>query len=259
VSKVIETHHGWSGAVIDIREDCVLKSSMEQNLHYQARYCKHLGEIICPRIIRPTLTGYVMERLTPMRYPKDVACADQVLLNMVDALAKHVWAHDVAPGRGNETWKEHLILWADAWVYDVRSVLKKLYPCAMLQMRIHGDPTLSNFMWRVPDKEFVIADPIEPVGKVPGLLEVDLGKMLQSALGWEALTVTGWVHLLPRHALVDAVLNGFSEVSRKRAWFWCFIHLLRTIPYSKARTRHDVVQWAEQQAKEIWNEHLVRL
>jgi hypothetical protein len=112
--------------------------------------------------------------------------------------------------------------------------LDKLYENPSVQKEkdclIHGDPTVANIMLR--DFEFVIIDPIPPVGKIPSYKEVDLAKIMQSALGYEynfnkeyERSVDTWI--------IDVILSYSNYREEAKVWFWTGIHCLRILPYDK--------------------------
>jgi hypothetical protein len=243
---------GFSGAEITFASDHVMKRSPgSTKAAEEGAYAALLGKKICPDVIHVGKDVYSMETLTVFdQYDQH---RPDVFRNMHYALELHVWNRQiVTPDR---SWMGNLIEWLGPFGFPDRTVrmLNCMYPDPerMAQCFIHGDPTVCNLMWRVPGTEFVIGDPIPPAGKIPGRPEVDIGKMVQSAVGWEEQCY-GWEPV--DHTLVfDTLLGHYSAGMRERIWFWCAIHLLRTVPYSKANKRHDLAQWARQQAELILN------
>ncbi len=112
---------------------------------------------------------------------------------------------------------------------------------------IHGDPTLANTMVRTAPlgtiSMLVLCDPIPPKGKIPPHFTVDLGKLLQSAIGWEAHQF-GWRYSV--HRCIKTVLEGYEKLDIARAWFWCAVHCLRILPYAD---KMEDRKWARERAR----------
>lgn len=118
---------------------------------------------------------------------------------------------------------------------------------------IHGDPTLDNLLLRpnpqkVGIRDFVIADPIPPDRRIPNDRAVDLGKLLQSALGWESVKAGGDWRDDPLDC-IKAVLKDEDYDMCCRAWFWCCVHMIRILPY--ARGKDDIYPHVRKMVHEL--------
>lgn len=229
---------GWSGARIEVQENRVLKYG--ENLHTQAIYCRYLGEVVCPQIYDFTSSWYAMEKLDepdPSMYPALLEAAKS-------KLEAEVW--NKGEPRDGDSWRMELLGFCFCLGYNIGRFLDQLYPHSVRHMCIHGDPTLANMMIRKPG-HVILIDPIRPRGKIPALREVDLGKMLQSAIGWEALVMAWPVD----GAIAEAViLEGEGITTVRKAWFWCAVHLMRILghgPYSDA----SIDSWCRDNIKTI--------
>lgn len=89
----------------------------------------------------------------------------------------------------------------------------------------HGDPTFENCMLRPTDRSLVLIDPTPASYYAPDLIAVDLGKLLQSSLGyervrnrWHYATDLGW-------------LENFDVNERRAAQYFAIVHFIRLLPY----------------------------
>lgn len=99
---------------------------------------------------------------------------------------------------------------------------------------IHGDPTLSNLFIR--DGDLVLSDSIRRE-YIPSFFEVDLGKILQSMLGWETVAY-GY-----RPIDFDEPSWWPDYDTRRRSLFWCGVHCLRIL--ARKPNRPDVREWCQ--------------
>lgn len=95
---------------------------------------------------------------------------------------------------------------------------------------IHGDPTLANMRFDGIRLRFI--DPKPPGNGIPPLASVDLGKIMQSYLGWEIAlhSKVDAIGMMPHY--VDHQINpfeNFPEEELRRAMFWCMVHFLRIV------------------------------
>jgi len=195
----------------------------------QGEYCKELGEEVCPQIYDIDMNNnyYHMEILKDPSLKLLPGFFNQAKF----LLQKYVWPRALL--YQDSSWREKLVEFADSFRCNIRNRLYELYPEIRPQHMIHGDPTLANMMLRIGKTvDLVLIDPIRPINKVPGHREVDLGKMLQSTFGWEQHL--GMSLEYDAHRARNDILSQESGLSVDKAYFWCAIHLLRTIPYLQA-------------------------
>lgn len=231
---------GWSGARIEIQESRVVKHG--ERVYTQAAYCRYLGTNVCPEIYDFTKEWYSMERLQE----PDPGLYLAIFHAIKATLVSEVW--NKGEPRNGDSWRAELLDFAFGMGFKVGRFLDRLYPEKELHGCIHGDPTLSNAMMRPPGRVILI-DPIKPMGKIPGFREVDIGKMLQSAIGWETQTM-GWE--IDSTMSLDIIFEGENNLTIQRAWFWCAVHLMRILAHGPYNPVDNVVdEWCRDRAANI--------
>lgn len=243
---------GHSGAKVEIFEDYVLKTHNEE-IYDEARYCAAHPEVF-PRVIGyfENPPRYTMERLQEVQPNNRLV----TMMRAITLARAYLWLplpNREQEGVFNLHWSLDLAEWArqHSFTWITSELIRKIHPEAPVDeaMRaeyIHGDFTLANIMRR--GDKIVMIDPRPPKGKVPAFREVDYGKMMQSALGWEAV-VTGTtperdndlVDLVYRQAYID-------KINPRRVEFWAAVSLARVIPYAKDQHIRD---WAEIHSRRI--------
>lgn len=237
-----EMLRGSSGAVVAVHATHVTKTAQDPEVRRrvvaQASWLEQHSNSALPIMLDLTAGGYVMEKLDEIPpYTLQVADLDAI----VGRLARGVWVHPP---------KMPLVATAH---YDKVRPLEERYASdemrRFLQIRreialtgsqraclTHGDPTLDNVMTRMGF--YVIADPIPATPAVPDLWAVDLGKILQSLVGFEQVRYGRSPHIplevRPTH-LLDTLHEPADQV---RAVYWCVVHILRAMPYV-SDTIHD--------------------
>lgn len=233
-----------SGARIIVADDSVIK--IGPGTYNQAKYMVHLSCNRTPAIYSSWPDGYAMEKLDE----PDLSTTEHIrtLLHMAKlALEKEFWCRAPTQTIGFASWKLELDAWAEDYPW-LQGMVHRLYNFAdpMRECLIHGDPTLANCMKR--DNKLVFIDPLRPGGKIPNFAEVDLGKLLQSALGWEHALVSSVP--MPWGGMSSELLIGMDELQQRRAWFWCAVHCARLVPYA---TETRIREWGITRSKEAIN------
>lgn len=228
---------GISGAtIVDNNDGTVTKSGglIERTIEQGEWIIAHGGDVF-PRNIEIIDTGYKMEKLEFIEY-YDVGSTFSI-----DTLRQYVWSQDpVVPPTQNttrllqekmgHTFDKHLSHLLDNSVKakildDATQAGDGAY--ALQHCLTHGDPTSENIMVR-PGYGMVFIDPIRATEVVPDSPAVDVGKVLQSAYGWEdAKYATGVVAYKPsdiKSVLEDDALYRVGES-------WAVVHIMRAVPY----------------------------
>lgn len=187
---------------------------------------------IAPRVIAHWDGGYAMEVLEEWPF----SCWTTPMLGLL----RQLWIQDWIPSELEQRWglkwwtgdfQDRFGFTPPDWVADESMCL------------IHGDPTLANLMRRTGSLENVLIDPKPPGNGIPSFRTVDIGKMLQSMLGWESVLAGG---ALPRYDI--HFLSNFSEVDARRAVFWCMIHLMRIMQREKSG---EIFEWADHASQKL--------
>jgi hypothetical protein len=233
---------GSSGATITYDTDFVTKRDPNNNprVVWQGQWLLDNPSPAVPSVYTVYATAYKMERLAVV--PPALLNHAAVLDTMVERLATHVWSQSaVAPINHDMLFDkvERLVntygfeyIWQRLYMMRARVNWHRLTRCLT-----HGDPTFDNVMIREFTGELVLADPIPATLIVPDLLSVDVGKILQSALGWEAARYEdeGQKFNVNPVSVYDVVQRHMPKFAGEDEWvasiFWCVVHLLRTLPY----------------------------
>lgn len=170
----------------------------------EGEYCLSLGRV-APGVLSLLTDGYVMEYLSPVeRSPRLIREAETLLRG-------RVWSQELVREERDAQWPrllyERVGVRSPDWVSEERVC------------RTHGDCTVGNMLRR--GEELVLADPVPPRSHVARLAEIDMGRLLQSALGWETVCFgddpVEWE---------EPEFWG-NKLTRERALFWCGVIALR--------------------------------
>lgn len=223
---------GHSGAKIEFVGEHVRKEGEPTTLAAQYEVLEYTGNVVFPRVFAKGEGWYLMERLRELSEQRRNDTAG-TLRRMRGLLERHVWPRAALVVQPNPmSWREPLIAWgantAPGGMVDPL-LIDRLYSAGRppeRQVLTHGDPTIANLMER-NNRDLCFIDPLKAGGKIPSFREVDIGKMLQSAIGWESQLDTGWPSSRVNDGLIAVVLEQDSVSVCARSFFWCAIHLLR--------------------------------
>lgn len=220
------TLRGSSGAHFSERS-FVIKSGTDrvakQGRWLQVHACQALPQVAYVGII-----SYAMECLTdvPVRLIGEL----RLLAGVHSRLERFIWSQPAEVKFDPDALTAKLL---DLPLDEIASMPKRL---AWLNAEIewdklrtgltHGDPTLENTMLRGTD--LVLIDPTPATLAVPDIIAVDLGKMLQSVIGWEHARY-GWPKWTIPVACIRNLCADDNEWQATR--YWCVVHLLRAMPY----------------------------
>lgn len=228
---------------------------MVRKRHYgvgaQGHYMRVLGCDVCPAVMDISSNEYAMIRCEPFM-PGTAEDSLFALGQMYSLLEREVWRFGAV---ARSCWKTSLKDFCAKHGFEVQNMLEDVYgETPVYWQRIHGDPTLANVMFTqymagVSGPSLRISDPIAPRDKVPSLIEVDMAKMMQSAIGWEAL-ILDWPHLSSSHVM--ALWSRIPEKYWDRVRFWLMVHLIRILPYT---FNTSVNLWCTRKARSILLSH----
>ena len=203
------------------------KSSSDlDGIRSEAHYMAHLGLKVCPPVLQLTPDGYIM----PMMI--EISGDASLLQSIVSLLQQEVWCH--APIDHDERWvtafAERFGFIPPKYIYEEKPV------------RTHGDPTAANAM--MTDRgQLRLIDPKPPGRGIPSFMSVDLGKVIQSAMGWESVIAQN-----PPIAYTT-FLNSSTTLEIARAIWWARIHMLRIA--QREPSQSYIKDWALQSAEEL--------
>lgn len=229
---------GSSGARFNILGDRVVKMSTDSHvgdrIMAQGMWLRRHQSPAVPEVFQVYAHSYVMERLI---VPPFWALDHMTVIHHTCAqLMAHVWScPPEVPFTGVEPIEAKYRYLCDSFdmpATTLDSIVQKIEWDRLRQCLTHGDPTFENVMFRETSYggDLVLADPIPASPAVPDLRAVDLGKMLQSALGWEYVRYRGrWPKL--RAGTMDVLRYAEDKNEWRAAAFWAAIHILRAFPY----------------------------
>lgn len=223
---------GFSGAKI---EPVIAYKKTASDAYEQALRCVELGVNVCPQIYNIGQDAYLMEELFPPGAPDFLA--------LKRLLSQHVWSRS----KKINPWKHDFHLWMEKTESQfLIKFVESLYPDLSQThggCETHGDPTWANVM-RNRKGELRLIDPLPNRPEKPKLREVDLGKMLQSAIGWEDVLMKRAYFNIDALAKTD-VLAGEDEETCQKAKFWLKVHLWRLLPFAEKNRRQDIAMKAK--------------
>lgn len=234
---------GLSGAeVVEYRQGTVKKrGGVVDKTVEQGRWLEKHASPGFPTVYELAADGYVMERLEHVDY-SSVKAED-----VVEMLRTHAWSKPATTAATRDT--ERLLttkvlgnLVSCDLVSDsdlVAAVLRATKRAASAALSLpaalaHGDPTAENVMSR-RRHGLVLIDPIPATLAVPDAPCVDVGKMLQSASGWEAAKYGTDVKVYST-ADVELAVQDDNMFSAGQAW--AVVHVVRTLPYVVRNAPH---------------------
>jgi hypothetical protein len=245
-----------SGATIKIGANFCYKFAyrrdLVERLWAQAAYMVSLSNTsvrpICPKVLDITNHGYRMSRCKTVHdihgHVIDTETQQRLLVAAYQRLQDQVWEKPRINPQDDD-WLDHLTSYmkkvfahsAVAIAKTDRQTIERALPdLALMQfdsVRIHGDATLDNILYgKGPDGNnlLFVSDPLPPDKRIPAARVVDLGKLLQSAHGWEFLKYDGrWA--APSTENIERLLHMIPERERYGAAIWFGIHVARIIPY----------------------------
>jgi hypothetical protein len=228
---------GLSGAVITNKRDGTVTKTgglVDRTIEQGEWILRHGGDAF-PKNVEILEDGYRMERLDFIEY-FDVGSDFSI-----DTLRQSVWSQPAVVPPTRETVRLLQEKMMHTFDKHLAGTLGQSEKVAILEdathagngayrlrhCLTHGDPTAENIMVR-PGYGKVFIDPIRATEVVPDSPAVDVGKVLQSAYGWEdAKYGTGIMAYKPsdiKQALNDDELFAVGES-------WAVVHVMRAIPY----------------------------
>ena len=244
---------GTSGATVVIGPKHVVKfgsGAVGKRVVLQGLMMKEIGHLAFPRVLEFIENGYVMEQLMPVDWTRVTLLEGlrhtRALLNCYVWVRPPLYAPEPGPHHDYvrklaEQYVPYLVGYLRWWAEQAVFGEERRHRVTL--NRTHGDPTADNLM-RTTGGGFILTDPLPSSRKMPDVRAVDLGKMLQSAYGYER------VKYPDRHTMskmqvrdcIDVVLHGERPEDKYAAYYFCAVHFLRLLPYQPAELRPHFIQ-----------------
>jgi len=223
---------GVSGATVELTPTGAVKyapPALWARLDAQAQYMAEHGAPFA-RVLGIAQGRYWMERLQPL--PTTTA-STQLLLFGAEQSLRPLWAR---PAHLDADWAALHLAYVESLcaLHNLPKTFDRLWsdwhniaPLPLTVCTTHGDATLDN-MLLAEDGSPRWVDPLPASGVIPPLLAVDLGKLLQSADGYELRKYgSGWGPAVD-HAVV---LEGHNEWDVLAARYFRAVAYLRMLRY----------------------------
>jgi hypothetical protein len=250
--STVELLHGSSGATVEVREHAVWKERAPVGVDRvtpQAEWLVRHTDRALPVVFAVEECGYLMERL---RVVEPFTLVESDVDAIIGRLARGVWHRQAEVKRDIAAHQDKIIPLEDRYAtHEMRSFLwdfrETAFDSDQRACLTHGDPTLDNVMLR--NELFVITDPIPATPAIPDLWAVDLGKILQSLVGYESARY-GTPQHNPLQVTPRTLLRTLEWNDQIRAVYWCVVHFLRAMPYvddkihdNLKRCAHDAISF----------------
>jgi len=239
---------GTSGAAIMVSTNNPFRVHKrgDERVGTQGRWLRSINPLpsILPYVWTTHAESYEMELL---QEPNLGWLDTQVLLEwLVRQLEDDIWARDPVVGFDLRAHQRKLLLYTPfhevsdpAWTRFVE-LRREIDWDSLRRCLTHGDPTYDNVMFRDNSGKLptpVLVDPLPATPAVPDLWSVDLGKLLQSCLGWEVHRYSD-IRMSFAHPLElrQALKLEQTDNEWRATVYWCVVHLLRTLPYLESAT-----------------------
>lgn len=217
-----------------------------KRVHTQAHYCRRFDPAAFPVIHQIFPRGCVMERL------EDYTYGTRYVADVTRLLREFVWTH---PSNSEPDWHAHLTYIMNRvetaapgyaprvadFFYAAKMEKRNLRRC-----QVHGDPTYDNMMQR--GRDAILIDPLPPYahGEMPELAAVDIGKIMQSLIGYEAVKYGSSPYSgTSRNENFTELHDHLAPENLEDEWVaahWFLItHIVRLIPYQPAHKHEDCI------------------
>jgi hypothetical protein len=235
MGEILNEHRGGSGAIIDVYGDGgigqrVRKAGTER-VGLEGRWLKANSAPGIIKVFDVWDTGYTMERLTP--HPGFLTVfeyTDAVL----PILALDVWtrpAQVIMHGPNvHRDRMQPLLPHLGSHTIQFVQMYHSIPWHNLILCRTHGDPIADNVMQRGADN--VLIDPIPATPAIPDYLAVDVGRIIQSAVGYEkARYGVGFVPCARIDTFIELSYSVMNHRLHKHEYLACYyfavFHMLR--------------------------------
>jgi hypothetical protein len=255
LSKDMAYKNGTSGATIlfckggrtvfKVANTELVRRRVLEQAHWLQKMSQLDGEPL-PIVIRIYPQGYEMEKLDELKLNSNDE-ATNLITTAYDVLRSTVWCvpavtadnwrveHRLYVQKRAELWAPHEAQRLDKWFNEIKDL-------PLTAHEVHGDPTLDNYMTKTTASGFSlkIIDPIPAYKGMPSLRAVDIGKLLQSAVGYEAIKYGSWWPSVDK--VSDYIAERESEFDFHAGQYFCAVHFLRLIPYQPEHMQYRYLE-----------------
>lgn len=253
---------GSSSAIITVDVDSVRKLDSKitgQRVRDQGIWLLKYDESLClPAVNEIYADGYLMEKLIEEDLPLEYGDTLEMCRKILQVLAKHLWdftSDDIIVRHISFNRNVHRRyvagLLRDVNMTFLRRQLRRFEESIRWHWLrtglTHGDPIIDNVLYRRSktqwsiDRQLVLIDPIPACPALPDILAVDVGRVIQSAVGyeafrygdldfyrsWSALDFTDRIHDAVNFVLNDFMQDEFTLNDARASIYFAIIHQLR--------------------------------
>lgn len=236
-----ELGHGLHPAHLHFSEHFVIKRCKTE---FERDRMSTSTQVFVPIIAQRGLE-IVMQRHRAPQIPGEV---HEALSHGAFLLRHHLWFWKAEP---HPNWKDLLRAHLDAIFphFNWKIILSAL-PDTVNEVKIHGDATVANMLY-VDTLGWRWCDPLDRP-YVPGDPHVDLGKMFQSLLGYEAILLGQQTEVkLDAKSALNLSLNLGLNYTVGLAW--CYIHVARLLRYQRPEVRNIFTRWLTEQLESLYD------
>jgi hypothetical protein len=247
-----------SGAHVFVHGDHAVKWAPEgtpvaDRIDLQAAWLLEHQHDFLPRVQKLISPGsYQMERLGAMPDFVDDEVLARLVLNRLSRLWDDPAEHAFDPRAHSAYVQERadrlgLVHELSTWWARIEPILARQPNCT-----VHGDPTIDNCMLR-GEGELVITDPIPPGVCLPSVRALDVGKVIQSAMGYEEVACGRRPTTIPwlGSAFWEEALPDVDHDEWRLCLYMAAVHFLRLLPYTPQHSREwrlridELIEWGE--------------
>jgi hypothetical protein len=239
---------GSSGAVITVHGTHVVKQGNER-VGEQGRWLLEHAAPSLPHVFGVSANRYMMERLVTLDL--ELLHPISILRRQMELLGRDIWNKPAAVAFDRQAHLQRITPLLKALGHPdietfVVTLLNNIDWGALVPCLTHGDPIMDNLMCRsTPDGrvEIVIIDPIPATPALPDVMALDLGRLMQSAAGYER---DRYAMMIPSSGYFRAasvmIGGGLPENDVRAAWYFAVIHTLRSLMYVDEETKKRIVE-----------------
>lgn len=252
----VTERRGASGATIIITKDFTTKLDVERTgtfVRSQGEWLAQNRYELLPNVTEVLHNGYVMETLdVPDLWTLDVMDTILLIRNRLNELWKRGGRKRYIDGPGHDAYVHQLardVTSSKDEVRELRDWLREARTSidfgSLRTGLTHGDCIIDNVAYR--EGVLVLLDPIPATYAIPDFVASDVGRLIQSAVGYESIRYRNFKITTDFDTAVGAVLNAhmhrFSVNEARAAIYFAIIHTLRGVRTTKPGTAARLGLW----------------